>query len=397
MTAHAENSKSVIFWGERGLVSTLFVDLYSAPGTLPWERLLASCNFPGSSWQGEKIRAVIAIVEPDFSNTGFGHPDAILKVVFESGSSIVLVVEAKRLPYRSCCADPSNRGGAGFNSTLNGQLELNHCLTLALEQYKTSEAVLIEPAWICHTPYNLERRGSLRCLKNRVVIEQVGAPFAGLPFRAYFHLAITPDSNDPFEAKENEAIWPVLYHPEFPFQNCWRNLRPQFGWISWDAVKETIRSLEAEGKLGFPSLFLGTYESNLRNFKFSGMPFVSTPVEGQSSPDDIQESNDSGVVFWSPTPIRSAADGKGVRMIYAPDINPRTFLHFSWQHESCALRDYSKSPTLMPVEVRSWQTAEVRKRLTKEIPIRNRRPISDVEYWHKTTMHLNASEQPPGA
>ena len=79
-------------------------------------------------------------------------------------------------------------------------------------------------------------------------------------------------------------------------------------------------------------------------------------------------------------------------MIYAPKINSNTFVHFSWLNESCAIRDYSKSPTIMPFENRNFHTSDVRRNIAKEVVIRNRRPISDTRYWYETTINLNKSE-----
>ena len=385
------STRSLTLWGERGLVTSLFTDLHLASDMEPWERLLNCCTFPDNQWSGQRPRSISVVVEPDFSNTGFGHPDAIFKVTFESGSVVVFIVEAKRLPYNKSCSLPSGRGGAGFNSSLNGQLELNHCLALALQSYKDSEPELVEPEWILHTPYGLERRGRRRALKNRAVIEQVAAPFSALAFRSYFHLVISPDQSDPLSAEENASVWPQTYHPEYPFQNCWRNIRPQFGWVPWAGIIKLMRTLEAEGKLSGPSMFLQSYAGNTKNFKVSVE--ATAHIETVTDHPDVQLSAaaESTPVQWAPErPVRGGY--KGVRMIFAPDINSSTFLHFSWQNESCALRDYSKSPTIMPMDDRSMSTSEVWIRVRQEIPIRNRKPIGETAYWHETTVNLNRSE-----
>jgi len=41
--------------------------------------------------------------EPDFSNDGFGHPDAVLKLTFDDRSSRVYIFEAKRDRYLPSC------------------------------------------------------------------------------------------------------------------------------------------------------------------------------------------------------------------------------------------------------------------------------------------------------
>jgi hypothetical protein len=46
----------------------------------------------------------------------------------------------------------------------------------------------------------------------------------------------------------------------------------------------------------------------------------------------------------------------------------------------------------MPFEDRSWRATDVESLIEKRIQIRRRQPISDVSYWHKTTIDLNATE-----
>src|ERR1700686_3706675 len=112
-----DSERSLVLWGERGLVTSLFTDLHLASDMEPWQGLIDSCAFLDNPWMGQRVASVRVIVEPDFSNTGFGHPDAIFKVTFESGKVAVFLLEAKRLPYPKSCSSPTGRGGAGFNSS----------------------------------------------------------------------------------------------------------------------------------------------------------------------------------------------------------------------------------------------------------------------------------------
>ena len=384
---------SFVMWGERGLVATAFLDLHQGKNHDVWSSFLKACHFDAASpWMKETICSVSTVVEPDFSNEGFGHPDGIIKLGFESGNTAVVIIEAKRLPYARCCASPTTRGGAGFNSSLNGQLELDHCLALALSEFNGEGSVLCEPAWVLHSPYAIERRGRSRSLKNPVVIEEIAMPFSGLPFRSYYYLVITTDDANPLEKPGNEAAWPELYHPDYPFQNCWKDLRCQYGWISWDAVASLVRNLSTEGKLR-ESLFLPTFEPNRRNFKGISGLISDEPPRTEDEPTFSLDESLSTKPQKAAGPARAVSGpGRGATMIYAPTINPGTFLHFSWLNESCAIRDYSKSPTIMPFEDRTLRTSDVRARITKEIVIRNRRPISDTRYWYETTTNLNTSE-----
>jgi predicted type IV restriction endonuclease len=84
--------------------------------------------------------------------------------------------------------------------------------------------------------------------------------------------------------------------------------------------------------------------------------------------------------------------GSGL-LIYAPEINSRTFLHFSWLGESCALRDYSRPSTRPPKADRRYQTSHVRAKIKNQVQGdgRNRK---HVDYWHQMTVEANKSIAP---
>jgi hypothetical protein len=371
------------------MVAAMLVDFHRGSRTQKWESFLETCSYH-SSPSGCGISSVSAVVEPDFSNQGFGHPDGLIKFELNDGTCSVVILEAKRLAYGKVCAPPATRGGAGYNSFLNGQLELNHCLALALSDHKGEGLELREPDWIVHSPYNSDRRNKVRSLKNQAVIEQVVRPFSGLPFRSYFHLVITTDTSNPFDNPANQDFWPELYHPDYPYQNCWKELRSQFGWVSWDSVESTTERFASGTSDTEGSIFLPTLEANRRNFK-NGLGTIST----EENTDVISVRLDDQSATTPIATPKSAGGPRGTRgatMIYAPSINPSTFLHFSWLNESCALRDYSNSPNIMPFEDRSKRKSDVTAKIVKEIAIRNRRPISDTRYWHETTKNLNETE-----
>jgi hypothetical protein len=384
---------SLVLWGERGLVTGLLIDLYRGSRSDRWRHFFEKCSYVLPPVKTD-VRSVSVVVEPDFSNEGFGHPDGIMKFELEDGATAVVILEAKRLPYGKVCAAPSNRGGIGYNSTLNGQLELNHCLALALAEHQVGGLELREPDWILHSPYNSDRRSKSRSLKNQVVIEQIVRPFSGFSFRSYFHLVITTDRTDPFENFDNAGLWPELYHPEYPFRNCWKELRPQFGWASWDSVERLMGALSASENGTESSVFSPTLDANRQNFR---MGLGASVIEAGT--DEVGAALETEVIGRNiaPRPSQVAFNNRGSRgatMIFAPSINPSTFLHFSWLNESCALRDYSNSPNIMPFEDRTKQTSEVISKIVKEVAIRNRRPISDTHYWNETAHNLNKTELP---
>lgn len=386
---------SIVMWGERGLVATMLTDFFRASKQAGWSPFLQSFNFPKPFWGETEPRSVSVVIEPDFSNEGFGHPDAILKFSYEGKEPAVLILEAKRLPYAKCCDSPSNRGGAGYNSTLNGQLELNHCLALALSTFTGEEKQLTEPEWILHSPYGSERRGKLRSLKNPVVVEEVVKHYAGVSFRRIYHLVVTVDPSDPFESPGTHPLWPELYHPDYPFRNCFTELRGQFAWSSWEKLEAALRRLDDQGNLAEGSFFLPTYEKNRKNFKASiGAEVAVSKPEWSDTDSELSNGEVMGPLEPSAVGRLENRGTRGATMIYAPVLNPKTFLHFSWRNESCAIRDYSQSPNIMPLEDRSKSHSMVRPKIVKEIFIRNREPISNTKSWHETTMNLNRTELP---
>src|SRR6266851_3896356 len=100
---------SLILWGERGLVAAMLVDICRGSKAQSWHSFLETCSYP-SSPEGCGIRSVSAVVEPDFSNQGFGHPDGLIKLELEDDTSSVLILEAKRLAYGKVCLPHATRG-----------------------------------------------------------------------------------------------------------------------------------------------------------------------------------------------------------------------------------------------------------------------------------------------
>lgn len=118
------------------------------------------------------LKNVHVVVEPSFGNLGFGRPDAAALLKFDDQEDVVIFFEAKRGLYAEAAKLPVGRARKGFNSTINGQLELNHRLALALESW-TSSTVLEEAAWIWETPYAVSK---VRKVKHRDVVETLFKP-----------------------------------------------------------------------------------------------------------------------------------------------------------------------------------------------------------------------------
>jgi hypothetical protein len=295
--------------------------------------------------------AIHYIIEPDFANTGFGSPDAVIALEYLD-SRAGIIVEAKRTELVSACAPRSQRGQKGFNSTLNGQLELDYCLAMALSEYHEGDTELVEPEWVLSSPYKNERKGELRRLKNPAVLKDVVSLIGGLPLDCYYFLVITNDEQNPFlRVSGDDDYLPELFRPDLSghtFTDFWSEYRRRFGWLNYAKMQEFIN---VQNRLTMGSLFLQSLSINQGNMK------------GQSH--------------------------SGTRLIYAPKINPRTFLHFSWKDESCALRDYSRSDTEEPSPDRSYQTSYVERMIDMEFRVPNKKNVQDVSFWYQKILEKN--------
>lgn len=188
----------------------------------------------------------------------------MLRLDLESGSSRAVIMEAKRQRYINSCKPPGARGAPGFNSSLNGQLELNHCLAIALAAHGATDAGLYEPAWVLDTPYALDRRGNTRGVRSPVVMEEIVKPFSGIPLSGFSHLVITTDSSNPFADGSCRTLFPELFTADSLHQSCWHCLREQYGWTSWWRIARLFADLESAGALN-ESLFLPTFSKSRRN------------------------------------------------------------------------------------------------------------------------------------
>ena len=352
-------------WGERGLVATFFADLHLLDEPEAFNAFLGAIEICNPSFPRE-AESITCIVEPDFSNTGFGHPDAVLRVDSQGGSNVI-ILEAKRFPFVKSCKPVTLRGirGSGFNSSLNGQLELDFALALALEQFKPNDRELIEPAWIANTPYSAERGDLvLRKLKNRNVLQDVVCKISGLPLPNYFFLSLTADISNPLSNEDCASFLPELFHPTFGSKNCWSEMKHQFGWTNFSALKQIIEKFFHEESIETDSLFLDSLAINRKNMQ------GRLAVESSGHEPSLTKS-------------------RGVSLIYAPQINPSTFLHFSWKGEGSALRDYSLSSSELPQPERSYRTSDIRRLTERAVPVGKKIPILDVAGLHDKITHLN--------
>jgi hypothetical protein len=355
-----------VMWGERGLVATFFLDL-AADNTLQrWRDFLGHIQWggsgPGLDW-GAVVR-VGAVVEPHFGSSGFGTPDLVALVEFNDASTAVLVLEAKLGTYAETTVDPKGRGLKGYNSKLNGQIELNHRLALALAAY-AGGARLGEAEWVRQTDYG--RAGGFRYVLDSAVLEGLVAPLSGLPTDRYLHVAITSDETNPFASIGLKRYWPEIFVDQAG-QNVWESVRHRFGWLGWKQLRELARWQ--------PSLFVPTYELNEHYLQPEplGDDTPGTPADG--------------------TPWPAKRPRRGVSVVFVPSLAEEargTVLHFSWNGPHCALRNYlNPGPDTAPSNPKYRGTLDVLPLIDKERMFPRQRPrYQDQAAWRQIIEEIN--------
>jgi predicted type IV restriction endonuclease len=91
-----------------------------------------------------------------------------------------------------------------------------------------------------------------------------------------------------------------------------------------------------------------------------------------------------------PTQVQPLGNGRGRGLlIYVPEINRHTFLHFSWSGRACALRDYSQSQTMQPKPDRRYSTSYVNERIKDQFPLSEHPNRRAIEFWYQKTIEAN--------
>jgi hypothetical protein len=335
-------------WGERGLVSSFLLDLRDNPAR--WESFLRRTSLSQMrDWS--RLSNVWCVVEPNFGNRAFGSPDAVVRVR-NGAEDLVILVEAKLGTCYEESLNRSKRGRTQFNSSLNGQIELNHRLAIALSKFRNNNR-LEEPGWLA------AKYGEANCprfLLKPEVLRRLCEPLSGLSTDQYLHLALTSDRSNPYLDSALEALWPEIYDDE-SLSGLHR-----VGWIGWEMLRELAASWD--GRTNPSNVFLSCLSLN----------------------EDYLRLRDLAAELSMTSPGRSSL---GVSMIYARDINPSTYLHLSWRKGSCAIRNYSTGDV---PRVTRHPLAKILPKINDEIgyPWNDHPAISDVETWTSITSDLNS-------
>jgi hypothetical protein len=236
-------------WGERGLVATFFADLSQHGNGTVIEFLTEIVEFnPSLKINRTDVVSIDIIIEPGFGNQGFGHPDAVIVVCFKNKPKKVFIIEAKLSTYEKACMDNTDKSKEKFNSSLNGQLELNYRLSIALSEFKANDARLIEPELISQK-YDKDKR---RKVYKKYVLDKIVSKLSGECLRNYYYIVLINDKCNPFiNISPNPNLLPQLFDEDG--KDCWTDMQSQFGWVNYDKI---------EGFLENKNLFRNTLEIN---------------------------------------------------------------------------------------------------------------------------------------
>ena len=335
-----------LMWGERGMVAMFFFELsknaISNPEKELLKKFLERFEFTEDTLINFSPQSMWCIIDPDFGNDGFGHPDAVFFFEDKSNKKKVFIFEAKRTPYSKSCWGLNRRGEEGFNSCLNGQLELNYRLACSLQDFSANNhSSLKEPEWITKSPYN--DKHSPRILKNKTVIANVINPIITGDNIEYYHLILTTDYKNPFTNDKN--VFPELY--DSSNINQWEKLKKYFGWINYDSLLEIAKSY-------FPERYWEkSFELNKNNMNYSKSNSFET---------------------------NNRITTKNAKIVFLPEIDTNNVFHFSWQNESAVLRKYI-NPSSPPTEIKKHTRSEIES-LIKEQSSPPRKPWTDSKYWY---------------
>jgi hypothetical protein len=233
------------FYGERGLVNALFLDLKGCGATLEFLRRIEFSFRNQPRIELPDDTNVVVIVEAGFAQ--FGSPDAIVIANTSDGVRLVFFLEAKVGLYRNEAGDFTERV-AGFNSTINGQFTLRYRLACALRECRTEQARLVEPSDLTtaygeQIPRRLAKPENLEHIVRRHLL---GAS-------AHLFVALTDDSSNVW--RDLGADMPKLL-PYIPKRveghlsgygaawsidgNAWADHCSDFGWIGFRDVEELL-------------------------------------------------------------------------------------------------------------------------------------------------------------
>jgi hypothetical protein len=357
----------VYLWGERGLVSSFFLDVSATTSFERWDAFLELIRFPAPG----RVTAAWSVVEPDFGNKGFGHPDCVARLAFDGGAVAVLLLEAKLTTYHKMSWSSSKRLRKQFNSKLNGQIELNHRLALALQGYAEGQGELREPDWVVGTGY-VTPNDRPRVLKDESVRRLVAAELAGRAADEYHHVIMTTDVDAPAPEAERRPLI-VVQDEAGPVPLPWERFTPRFHHCSWEKMR---RLAEGWGT----SLFVS-------NYRF----FADRLIVARTGAEEDESLSSEGVRLLALQP----APEVGLNMAKPTHVH----LSWKWHGSSFRLWDFTASEKGKEIKTYKGNVADLLDRAEHGIPYtltyrKQHRLDRKSSRWHRIVLEKNRERWP---
>jgi hypothetical protein len=270
---------------------------------------------------------------------------------------VALILEAKVGDYLS--ASRLERERKGFNSSINGQVELNHRLSLALARYTAGAAQLVEPEWVLNCPqYDTPCPDKPRYLLNRLVLERLVNMIGGLSLEQYHHVIVTSDETDPRTTIPEERRPKILLSEAV---DGWDGFVNRLHWTNWNTLFEHSADWPVNA-------FRANYE------------FLRCNDRRQPAPGLLPDNR----AFSGVSLIR-------LSQAFLPQ-NPPTYLHLSWKGASFRLRDFSGAARRDIHLQHSIITLLENKE--DEQQVSQRQNVANYCFWHERTMIANRTKWP---
>ena len=289
----------------------------------------------------------------------FGKPDVVISIIDNEEKKYIFIIEAKIDTYQNSC-DTDNKETfdikRGTSSAINNQLTLRYRAFNSLDSIneKNNGFLTENNDEICKSKfYKDDKVRRCKKLATITVLKEMNENMYG-----FFLITLTGDEKNPFNGEH--------VHPLFEYENDGKDKLKGLGSIYWNKCKDLFRNNDE-------SIFLHAYNKFFKENK--------NEVKNQRSllKDEIEDEDEEGKKF-----------GRGVKMIYSEKLNPDTFLHFSWDGNSAALRDYSNENINPDKDVqRDKTTTEIEDKIEKQNSGIKHESRMNKTYWIELTRELN--------
>ncbi|MHC4660139.1 MAG: hypothetical protein ACYS8W_00495 [Planctomycetota bacterium] len=259
----------------------------------------------------------------------------------EKGEKKVFFLEAKRSTYLESAMKRGNRRKKGFNSSINGQIELNYRFSRALLNRKPGE---IKESSEVFAAYG---ENKARILKNPFTIEKVVQKMECKDNMDFYHLILTSDDSNPFISGDTDDYFPGFFNENGV--NLYEEMKSNICWVGYENL------LSVSNDDGY---FSRNYGFNNRSIKTHATDQEMVKIDGKVH---------------------------GVLIVFVPEYS-ENLLHLSWRGNSSVLRDYVsllEGPEKIPV---STEYLEGKIKQYRKAPAR-RKPYTNREYWYKHLMN----------